>query len=63
LAQEKTAPYCAAPYQLNENDIEQGRTEYRRALGSIADSIRKGRFDGYSRKVQELSVPDYLYDV
>jgi hypothetical protein len=62
LAQEKEAPYCAAPYKLLDVDIEQGRAEYRRALDRIAASVKQVRFDGYSRKVVELSIPDYMYN-
>ena len=62
VAQEKEAPYAAAAYQINPDNLEFGRQQYKAALMSIRRCLDAGRWDGYSRQVQVITVPDYLYE-
>lgn len=62
LAQEKEAPFAAATYQINPDNLEFGQQQYKAALQSIDRCMQSGKWTGYSRQVQVITVPDYLYD-
>ncbi len=58
LALEKSPPYCVASYYLNDEFIEYGRSEYKRALEIYKNC--NGKFPGYGSKPKELFLPNWL---
>jgi hypothetical protein len=59
---EKTAPYLAAFYALEELDIEQGRREYQKAAALYKECVAKNYWPGYSNKVESIGLPRWAKD-
>lgn len=53
------APFEVAAYTLDEDSIEQGRHEYRRALAEWRDCTELQRWPGGSDEILELRLPEY----
>ena len=57
LAVENEAPHAVAVYELPDEAIEYGRTEYRRALKRYADAKRTDCYPGYHEGKHILNLP------
>jgi len=57
FAIEKSAPYCAAVYMLNEKSIEIGRKTYKHAIKIFAKNNESGDWDSYSNDIEEIQIP------
>jgi hypothetical protein len=57
LAIEKRPPYLVALFNLEDEDIAQGREEIRRSIQTLADCIERGEYPGYPTSIQTLSLP------
>jgi hypothetical protein len=53
------APHEVASYTLDEDSIQQGRHEYRRALAEWHDCAELGRWPGGSDEIGEIRLPEY----
>lgn len=52
IVAEKEPPYDFGVFELDEEDLEQGRREVRAALRTMADCLTAGRFPGYPKHIQ-----------
>ena len=59
MAFEKVEPYASAIYLLDEESIEQGRTEYRIALRRFAECERTGHWPGYGTNPITIGLPHW----
>jgi len=59
IAIEKEPPYLIALYVFDDETIEQGRYEYKKALGSYAECLSKNEWPGYSLEPVDLSLPSW----
>lgn len=59
MAVEKPPPYCAAVYEYGATSIEQGRQDYRKYLGQLAESMETGLWPGYEVEIKEIEVPNW----
>lgn len=65
LPVEKSAPYCAAAYELNEADIDHGRSDYRKAIEIYKKCVKEAYWPSYSefeeegesKSIQTISIP------
>lgn len=53
------APYEVATYTLDDDSIEQGRHDYRRALAEWRDCANAGQWPGGSNDIQGIRLPEY----
>lgn len=56
------APFEVATYTLDDDSIEQGRFEYRRALAEWRDCENLGQWPGGSNEIEEIRLPAYAID-
>lgn len=54
---EANEPHVVAVYRMNDDAIDVGESEVRRALEEIADAKRTGRWPGYGDHVFDLNLP------
>ena len=59
LVVNSAAPFEPATYTLDQDSIEQGRFEYRRALAEWRDCAELGKWPCGSNEIQELRLPEY----
>ena len=62
VAFEKKPPYAIGVYYLDEDAIEQGRREYKRALQLLKYCQDNDDWPGYTTKVEHISVPHWAID-
>lgn len=53
------APFEVATYTLDDDSIEQGRHEYRRALAAWRDCANEGQWPGGSSEIEEIRLPEF----
>lgn len=59
IAVEKTPPYCCAVYEVEQAELELGRSQYKFALERIRDCEKAGQWPGYSADLLTLQLPAY----
>lgn len=59
VAQEKSAPYLAQIYQMDEDARSWGAALNRRAIRKFADCLHHDRWPGYGREVEMVGLPQY----
>ena len=62
IAIEKTKPYNLAIYCLNEESKDLGREEYLRNMNTIKNCYQSGIWQGYTEKIQQISLPRYYFN-
>ena len=62
IAVEKEPPYLTAFYLLDEDDIEQGRREYKRGLEIYKRCQEQNHWPGYGDELQSLTLPHWAFD-
>lgn len=58
---DKTPPYFARCYVLNQSALQQGIVEYKKAAQVYAECIRTHTWDSYPEIVEDLDIPNYAY--
>ena len=59
IAVEKTPPFCVAVYELGEQSIEIGRSEWRRYLRQYKQCVESGDWPGYSETLEHIELPHW----
>lgn len=59
IAVEKEPPYCVAVYEIEEEDLELGRAQYRFALERIKACEQANDWPGYSNELLDLHLPSW----
>lgn len=59
VAVEKRPPYAVAVYQLDDDAIFRGESDYSRDLRRMAECIERDKWPAYSDEIQELGLPKY----
>jgi hypothetical protein len=62
VAQEKEAPYCAAPYTLSADSLDFGAQQVRASLKLVAEGLASGKWQGYPPVCGEVVLPDYEFN-
>ncbi len=57
VAVEKRAPYLVAVFNLEDEDVMDGRRENRAHLSLMAECVERGEYPGYPQTIQTLSLP------
>lgn len=57
IAQEKTPPYVAQPYVLDENAIDWARLQNRRAIHTFARCLERDEWPGYADDIIQIDLP------
>lgn len=55
-------PYAASAIMLDEDSIEQGRKDYRRALDTYAECLSSGSWPAYGDEVHLTRLPGWAFD-
>ena len=63
IAVEKTPPYECAVYRLTEGTLEAGDDQIRALLRRYAECLMTDEFPGYPDEVQDITVPDWAWQV
>lgn len=58
---ETTAPYLVAVHQLDNDFLEAGRVEARRAREIFAECMETGKWPGYAENIGLLSMPNWAF--
>lgn len=59
ICSESDPPYAVAVYELDEESINIGRSQYRRLLNRYLECVVTDQWPGYSKDVQYLSLPNW----
>lgn len=59
IAVEKTPPYCVAVYELGEQSLEIGRSEWRQYLRQYKQCVETGEWPGYSETLTQIELPHW----
>lgn len=62
IAQEKTAPYLTAVYELDDHALAVGRARVDEACATFAQCVKTGQWPGYPEEVEYVSAPPWLAD-
>ena len=61
-AVETDFPHLPAAYMLDDDSIDQGRTDYRRNLETYAECLACGIWPGYEKEIQLTRIPNWAFD-
>jgi hypothetical protein len=61
IAQERTAPYRVAVYELDPAALRKGREDAERAMEIYRDCTESGIWPGYSPEIELLDLPYWAY--
>lgn len=61
IAIERNQPYAFATYTLEDDAVELGRENYKRALSIYAECLKTGEWPCYSQKLITIKYPKYAY--
>ena len=61
-AVETDFPHLPAAYMLDDESIDQGRTDYRRNLETYAECLACGIWPGYEKEIQLTRIPNWAFD-
>jgi hypothetical protein len=59
IAVEKTPPYAVMVYQIMDEDIEIGRSLYRRDLQVYRNCLASGQWPAYPEDIELIGIPEY----
>lgn len=62
IAQEKTAPYLTAVYELDDIALAVGRARVDEACATFAECTVSGRWPGYPEEIEYVTAPTWLAD-
>ena len=60
IAQEKTAPYLTAVYELDDYALAVGRARVDEACATFAECTRTGQWPGYPEEIEYVTAPTWL---
>lgn len=60
IAVEKESPYGIGVFVLDENAVEFGRIQYKKALAAIAEGRKTGVWPGYPSETQTIFLPGWM---
>lgn len=60
---EKTEPYKISINTLDDNSIEYGRKKYIENCHTYAECLKTGKWDGYDKKINVVSLPNWAFNV
>lgn len=63
IAQEKDAPYVAAPHILCPESLDFGMRSVRECLRKAAKGLETGKWAGYTTECFQIQIPDYEFNV
>lgn len=61
-AVETDFPHLPAAYMLDDESIDQGRSDYRRNLETYAECLACGIWPGYEKEIQLTRIPNWAFD-
>lgn len=61
VAIEKESPYAICVHELDDETLELGREEYKRALEMYSNAVKTGKFEGYEPIVHNLRLPNFSF--
>lgn len=56
---EQSPPHAVIVYRLNEDALDVGELEVRRALETLAECVETGTWSGYGPAIRDLTLPDW----
>lgn len=59
LPVEKEPPYAVAAFEVHEDTVRAGKSEYRKALQTYADCVSTGIWPGYADEVKMINLSDW----